>query len=168
MAKLRKIAELVKTVKKAERNKVLRDELTKYSSFASFPTKFHLPINPRVVCSGFVVEKCRCMDSNTVSRWSPPWRDRFFSLTYTHTQAPLWLELQNKDNVGAPYLVIFKEGDDLRQVSISTRYPCSISSTPEHSCKLTYLWMIRMYWHCKCLISWTRFLRHLFVCCQMW
>jgi len=48
------------------RTKVLQEGLMAYSQFASFPAQFHLPLDPRIVATGFVVEKCKVMDSNTV------------------------------------------------------------------------------------------------------
>lgn len=94
VAKLRQLNEAARTYKKAERTKVLQDGLTAYTQFASFPAQFHLPINPQIVATGFVVDKCRVMDSST---------------------APLWLCFENQDRNGSPVLVMFKEGDDLRQ-----------------------------------------------------
>jgi hypothetical protein len=45
---------------------MLQDGLEVYSQYASFPEQFHLPINPQIIAEGFMVEKCRVMDSSTV------------------------------------------------------------------------------------------------------
>ena len=60
----------------------------------TWPARFPLPLDPRLECSGLRVEKCKTMDSKKV---------------------PLWLHFVNADPVGDEIIVIFKNGDDLRQ-----------------------------------------------------
>jgi len=59
-----------------------------------FPSKFQLPLNPRIEVSGLILNKCKYMDSKKL---------------------PLWLVFTNGDPTAPPVYVIFKSGDDLRQ-----------------------------------------------------
>jgi phosphatidylinositol kinase/protein kinase (PI-3 family) len=59
-----------------------------------FPTRVQLPLNPSIEVNGFVLEKCKYMDSKKL---------------------PLWLVFQNADRNTPPKYVILKSGDDLRQ-----------------------------------------------------
>ncbi|OHT11196.1 Phosphatidylinositol 3- and 4-kinase family protein [Tritrichomonas foetus] len=59
------------------------------------PEQFHLPINPRLIVSGFVLEKCRVMNS----------KKKPFFLTFKNA-APFATE---------DVMTLFKVGDDLRQ-----------------------------------------------------
>jgi len=64
---------------------------------SKFPTAFQLPLNPQWVVSRLVVEKCKVMNSK---------------------KKPLWLTFDSVDcdqGGGLPKVVIFKNGDDLRQ-----------------------------------------------------
>ena len=54
-----------------------------------------MPLNPNVIVSAVVPEKCKFMDSKKL---------------------PLWISLVNHEEEDARELVIFKAGDDLRQV----------------------------------------------------
>jgi len=53
-----------------------------------------LLIDPKFICGGLVVEKCKIMDS---------------------AKKPIWLVFKNAESEGSNYIVIFKAGDDLRQ-----------------------------------------------------
>lgn len=57
-----------------------------------------LPLDARMRVGGFVVNKCKAMDSFTV---------------------PLWLVFENKEETGEPITVIYKSGDDLRQDALT-------------------------------------------------
>eukprot|EP01125_Pyxidicula_operculata_P016891 TRINITY_DN5856_c0_g1_i1.p1 TRINITY_DN5856_c0_g1~~TRINITY_DN5856_c0_g1_i1.p1 ORF type:complete len:1776 (-),score=486.12 TRINITY_DN5856_c0_g1_i1:43-5196(-) len=59
----------------------------------SWPAVFHLPLDPRILCSGFIIDKCKVLGSKTT---------------------PLYLAFKNAET-GLPHFVIFKVGDDLRQ-----------------------------------------------------
>ena len=71
---------------------VLREHLTTLQR--SLPAEFSLPIDPRIICRGVKVEKCRVMSS---------------------AKLPLWLVFENADLLGEDIMVMFKAGDDLRQ-----------------------------------------------------
>tara|TARA_B100000795_G_scaffold268672_1_gene256145 strand:+ start:7332 stop:8351 length:1020 start_codon:yes stop_codon:yes gene_type:complete len=58
------------------------------------PDEFSLPIDPRMMCCGVKVDKCRVMSS---------------------AKLPLWLVFENSDPLGDDVMVMFKAGDDLRQ-----------------------------------------------------
>ena len=58
------------------------------------PSEFSLPLDPRIICRGIKVEKCRVMSS---------------------AKLPLWLVFENADPLGEDIMVMFKAGDDLRQ-----------------------------------------------------
>ena len=88
---LERIAMLIKDTPKETRLKVLRAELAKLE----FPrTGVQLPIDPRFVVNGLVIEKCKYMDSKKL---------------------PLWLSFKNVEPMADPILIMFKCGDDLRQ-----------------------------------------------------
>ncbi|KAJ9443675.1 Phosphatidylinositol 3-kinase 2 [Diplonema papillatum] len=94
---LLKIAVEVKEthVKARERNTFMRQNLDKrFAKIIKPGTTFTLPLDPRMECSGVLVDKCKVMDSKKL---------------------PLWLVFKNADPVGDPVFVIFKAGDDLRQ-----------------------------------------------------
>jgi len=59
---LEQVALLIKETPKESRLKVLRDGLSKIS----FPGKIQLPIDPRFVVDGLIIEKCKYMDSKKV------------------------------------------------------------------------------------------------------
>eukprot|EP01064_Diplonema_japonicum_P015114 TRINITY_DN22880_c0_g1_i1.p1 TRINITY_DN22880_c0_g1~~TRINITY_DN22880_c0_g1_i1.p1 ORF type:complete len:1152 (+),score=273.25 TRINITY_DN22880_c0_g1_i1:71-3457(+) len=86
----------VKKDKKArERNTRIRQELdSKFEQLINDDTVFTLPLDPRMECSGIIIDKCKVMDSKKL---------------------PLWLVFKNADPMGDPIYVIFKAGDDLRQ-----------------------------------------------------
>jgi len=86
--KLQHTAELVKSKKKGKRH-VLHKELRDIK----FEHRIFLPIVPTMTISGFIIEKCKYMDSFTL---------------------PLWLECENTDPLGGTIHMIFKNGDDLR------------------------------------------------------
>lgn len=88
--KLCAVADAVKLVPKNERLALLHAELRKLE----LPERFRLPLDPRMECRGLRIEKCKTMDSKKV---------------------PLWLVFENADPQGAPIVVMFKAGDDLRQ-----------------------------------------------------
>ena len=58
------------------------------------PSRFGLPINPRLDLTGLNQDKCKCMQSNAV---------------------PLWLSFSQADPQARPAVVMFKVGDDLRK-----------------------------------------------------
>jgi phosphatidylinositol-4,5-bisphosphate 3-kinase len=75
---------------KEERLEVLRQRLSQID----FPSSFQLPLNPNLRVRGLIIDKCRVMESK---------------------KKPLWLTFQNADPKGAPIVIMFKCGDDLRQ-----------------------------------------------------
>ena len=85
------VQESIKLLKKEDRTRVLREQLSKIV----FPSSFSLPVAPNKKLTGLNVEKCRVMNSK---------------------QVPLWLEFVNEDDPKSkPLLVLLKLGDDLRQ-----------------------------------------------------
>jgi len=90
---LRKLVKTVKDTEPARRLEVLRNECRELT----FPPEgLLLPtgsLNGMRV-TGLVADKCKYMDS---------------------AQKPLWLEYVNADSTGKPLIVIFKDGDDVRQ-----------------------------------------------------
>eukprot|EP00004_Rigifila_ramosa_P017471 TRINITY_DN425_c0_g1_i10.p1 TRINITY_DN425_c0_g1~~TRINITY_DN425_c0_g1_i10.p1 ORF type:complete len:1044 (-),score=266.38 TRINITY_DN425_c0_g1_i10:39-3170(-) len=91
LTKLKTIARTVRVAAGFEKKKaILQDELSKLQ----MPPALRLPIDPKIVVSELILEKCKFMDSKTF---------------------PLWLVFKNSDPAGDPISVIFKEGDDLRQ-----------------------------------------------------
>ena len=84
------VAYYLKTVPKEDRLTQLRARLRKIE----LPDRFQLPLHPKFVAKGVVVEKCRYMDS---------------------AKLPLWCVFENADPNGAPLYTIVKAGDDLRQ-----------------------------------------------------
>jgi hypothetical protein len=80
----------VKEAKNEDRKRILTEGLKK----VTLPSKFQLPLDPRLEASGLIVEKCKFMDSKKL---------------------PLWLVFENAEKRGHPIYVIFKAGDDLRQ-----------------------------------------------------
>ena len=83
-----------KAVKKKDRLSKLRSVL----AATDFPEEFGLPLNPEWVCTGLRVEKCRFMDSKKLPLW------------LCFTTAPTACDPEGKN-----LLVMFKDGDDLRQ-----------------------------------------------------
>lgn len=63
-----------------------------------WPSTFRHPLHPRIVCTGFVIEKCKVLGSKTV---------------------PLWLEFEPAEKESEPIQTIYKVGDDLRQDSLT-------------------------------------------------
>ncbi|EGG15391.1 phosphatidylinositol 3-kinase [Cavenderia fasciculata] len=90
VTKLTTIAKMVKEAAVSKRKNLLLDELSKLS----LPNTFHLPTSASTESCGLIVSECKWLDSFTV---------------------PLWLVFQNVDPLGEPIVVIFKNGDDLRQ-----------------------------------------------------
>eukprot|EP01121_Diplochlamys_sp_Union-15-3_P012983 TRINITY_DN3961_c0_g1_i1.p1 TRINITY_DN3961_c0_g1~~TRINITY_DN3961_c0_g1_i1.p1 ORF type:complete len:411 (+),score=43.66 TRINITY_DN3961_c0_g1_i1:1131-2363(+) len=88
--KLSRIAFELKTIKDSKRKNFLRESLTKLQ----LPEYFQVPVNCGYIGTGFILEKCKYLDSKTF---------------------PLWLVIQNFDTLGDPIIVLFKVGDDLRQ-----------------------------------------------------
>jgi len=70
-----------------------RDKLQKILRATEWPARFVLPSDPRIECSGFVVEKCKVLGSKSV---------------------PLFLAIENAETQESVN-VIYKVGDDLRQ-----------------------------------------------------
>ncbi|KAH3764589.1 phosphatidylinositol-4,5-diphosphate 3-kinase [Pelomyxa schiedti] len=87
---LENVARHVKTLPKEDRIREARELLAKIP----FTGPVQLPLDPRFVVQGFIIEKCKVMDSKKV---------------------PLWLVFRNSEQTAPPILVIFKTGDDLRQ-----------------------------------------------------
>jgi hypothetical protein len=77
---------------KQDQLNLLRAEVQKLT----LPTKFKLPLSPKMEVKGIIPEKCKVMDS---------------------AKLPLWLVFKNADESGGEdsVYVIFKAGDDLRQ-----------------------------------------------------
>eukprot|EP01012_Entosiphon_sulcatum_P032453 TRINITY_DN41276_c0_g1_i1.p1 TRINITY_DN41276_c0_g1~~TRINITY_DN41276_c0_g1_i1.p1 ORF type:complete len:1142 (-),score=193.21 TRINITY_DN41276_c0_g1_i1:27-3452(-) len=75
---------------KGERKAALQKQL----GTMTFPPLFTLPLDPRMQCSGVIIEKCKVMDSKKI---------------------PLWITFRNADQGEESVKVIFKAGDDLRQ-----------------------------------------------------
>eukprot|EP00298_Acanthocystis_sp_HF-20_P026998 c4869_g1_i1.p1 GENE.c4869_g1_i1~~c4869_g1_i1.p1 ORF type:complete len:610 (-),score=218.48 c4869_g1_i1:142-1971(-) len=84
------VAKMVKSLSKNQRTGALRQFL----STLKFSDNFVLPLSSRMVAKGFLIDKCKCMQSATV---------------------PLFLVFENADPHGKPIYLIFKAGDDLRQ-----------------------------------------------------
>jgi phosphatidylinositol-4,5-bisphosphate 3-kinase len=75
---------------KAEMRQALREELSRLV----LPPRFKLPLDAHCVAKGLDVDRCRVMFSK---------------------KRPLWLTLLPAEPGAAPYSVMFKHGDDLRQ-----------------------------------------------------
>eukprot|EP01105_Mastigella_eilhardi_P005235 TRINITY_DN1698_c1_g3_i1.p1 TRINITY_DN1698_c1_g3~~TRINITY_DN1698_c1_g3_i1.p1 ORF type:complete len:1497 (-),score=373.96 TRINITY_DN1698_c1_g3_i1:47-4501(-) len=90
LCELESIARELKVTPKEERLGMVRGRLAKIP----FPEPVQLPIDPRFVVTGLLVEKCKFMDSKKL---------------------PLWLVFRNVEANARPIYIIFKEGDDLRQ-----------------------------------------------------
>jgi phosphatidylinositol-4,5-bisphosphate 3-kinase len=59
------------------------------------PEEFHLPMDPRLIVRGFIIEKCKVMNSK---------------------KKPFWLTFENASPfANEPVMTMFKVGDDLRQ-----------------------------------------------------
>eukprot|EP01125_Pyxidicula_operculata_P022262 TRINITY_DN899_c0_g1_i1.p1 TRINITY_DN899_c0_g1~~TRINITY_DN899_c0_g1_i1.p1 ORF type:complete len:1494 (+),score=277.61 TRINITY_DN899_c0_g1_i1:56-4537(+) len=88
----KKLCSIISTVK--EQGADPKDALQKLNE--NWPGNCVLPLNPKFVCKGIKVEKCKVMDS---------------------AQKPLWLVFENADPTqpNSTINVIFKAGDDLRQ-----------------------------------------------------
>jgi len=91
--KLNRIAVEIKSMGRTGNKAEKKKRLHEYLRNTKWPERFQLPLDPRIECSGFVIEKCRVMGSKTV---------------------PLWLAFKNAET-GEAYYVIYKVGDDLRQ-----------------------------------------------------
>jgi hypothetical protein len=63
MDKLYKIA---LEVKKETHHKLRKTKLQDLLKQTEWPTKWRLPLDPRIECSGFIIEKCRVFGSKTV------------------------------------------------------------------------------------------------------
>ena len=88
---LRKVGRHVKDTIDSERLSVLRNDLRQMV----FPKGgVRLPVNSAFRVNGILIEKCRYMDS---------------------AKKPIWLTCKNTDPAGEPLMVIFKDGDDVRQ-----------------------------------------------------
>lgn len=95
MDELRTISHSLKKIPKNKRNAFLKYKLTQFP----FPKDgFTFPIDSRLRAKGFVVEKCKALDSFTV---------------------PLKLVFENMEEVGDTITIIFKAGDDLRQDALT-------------------------------------------------
>lgn len=96
LAKLNKIALEIKSMRRSLAGVSLEDRRAKLQAILKethWPRRFLLPLDPRVECSGFIVDKCRVLGSKTL---------------------PLWLAFENAET-GEPIYAIYKVGDDLRQ-----------------------------------------------------
>lgn len=87
---LRDVAAVLKNVNPADRNTFLRSKLQQLQ----MPPEFTLPLSAGMRVTGICVEKCKWLSSVTV---------------------PLWLAFECADPIASPILVIFKDGDDMRQ-----------------------------------------------------
>ena len=87
---LREIAATVKNTETSSRLMTLYNKLNELK----LPKEFGLPLGASYRATGIVIEKCKWLDSVTV---------------------PLWLAFKNSDPLGSNVLIIFKDGDDLRQ-----------------------------------------------------
>jgi len=88
---LRKVARHVIDTPDSRRLKVLRDDLALVEFGGD---SIRLPVKSSFGVRGINVDKCKYMDS---------------------AKKPLWLNFQNADPAGDNILVIFKDGDDVRQ-----------------------------------------------------
>lgn len=97
-AMIQEIAEDLKQQPKRNQLKFAQEKLAELNTQGKLPPKFTLCLSPRIVCTKIVPSKCKVMSSKKL---------------------PLWLcfekEAENADPAGERYLVLFKEGDDLRQ-----------------------------------------------------
>lgn len=93
--KLRIISQKLKKVPKSTRDPILKKELQTLKFQSNGVT---LPLGPGMRVNGIIVEKCRALDSFTV---------------------PLWLVFTNAEEMGEPFSVIYKVGDDLRQDALT-------------------------------------------------
>jgi phosphatidylinositol-4,5-bisphosphate 3-kinase len=89
--KLNAIAVEIKTKKGSLSDK--REKLQAMLKKSTWPAMFMVPLDPRVECNGFILDKCKVLGSKT---------------------APLFLAFQNAET-GEAINVIYKVGDDLRQ-----------------------------------------------------
>ena len=88
---LRKVGRHVKDSVEADRLSVLKSDLRQLT----FPKGgVRLPVNSSFRVNGIMIDKCRYMDS---------------------AKKPLWITCKNTDPAGDPIMVIFKDGDDVRQ-----------------------------------------------------
>jgi hypothetical protein len=87
---LRDVASVLKNVNPSDRNTFLRSKLQQIR----MPSEYTLPLHAGLRVKGIVVDKCKWLSSVTV---------------------PLWLAFECADPIAAPILVIFKDGDDIRQ-----------------------------------------------------
>jgi phosphatidylinositol kinase/protein kinase (PI-3 family) len=81
----------VKKIKKSSEQKEFLQQKVKE---IIWPSKFKLPLSPKLEVKGIIPEKCKVMDS---------------------AKKPLWLVFKNADETGKDVYIIFKAGDDLRQ-----------------------------------------------------
>ncbi len=87
---LRDVASVLKNVNPSDRNTFLRSKLQQIR----MPAEYTLPLNAGMRVKGLCVDKCKWLSSVTV---------------------PLWLAFECADPIATPILVIFKDGDDIRQ-----------------------------------------------------
>ena len=80
----------LKNVSPSERSTFLRSKLQQIV----MPPEFMLPLSAGMRVTGICVDKCKWLSSVTV---------------------PLWLAFECADPIASPVLVIFKDGDDMRQ-----------------------------------------------------
>jgi phosphatidylinositol-4,5-bisphosphate 3-kinase catalytic subunit alpha/beta/delta len=96
LGKLNRIAVDIKAMRRGLGGASLDDRRAKLQAMlkeTQWPRNFLLPLDPRIECSGFIVDKCRVLGSKTL---------------------PLWLAFENAET-GEPIYAIYKVGDDLRQ-----------------------------------------------------
>ena len=86
------VAERTTKQPKKKQNSYARSELAKLNML--LPATFTVCLSPRMECKAINPEKCRVMTSKKL---------------------PLWLNLENADPNGEPFVLLFKTGDDLRQ-----------------------------------------------------
>jgi len=66
------------------------------------PKEFHLPMDPRLIVEGFIIEKCKVMNSK---------------------KKPFWLVFKNAALFSTePVITMFKAGDDLRQDQLTLQF----------------------------------------------
>jgi phosphatidylinositol-4,5-bisphosphate 3-kinase len=87
---LRDVASVLKNVNPSDRNTFLRSKLQQIR----MPAEYTLPLNAGMRVKGLCIDKCKWLSSVTV---------------------PLWLAFECADPIASPILVIFKDGDDIRQ-----------------------------------------------------
>jgi hypothetical protein len=62
-----KLYSIALEIKKETNHKLRKTKLQNLLKQTEWPSKWLLPLDPRIECSGFIIEKCRVLGSKTVS-----------------------------------------------------------------------------------------------------